>query len=245
MRKASHPSPEQGRARTLLHLSLLSILCLLLIPFGSAATLHGTIYTPELQVAHNVLLTINTEPVQRLLITDGTYHFELSQGNYTLKATYLQGGENETTTEQVIITKNGDFTFDLFLFPDLEEENLAKQLEQDLAEQPLVKNPFPWVQLLLLTLLLILGLFGVWKAPRRGAEQTDNPSRADTEVDAGEEILALIRREGGRMTQKELRKRLPLSEAKVSLLVNELVARDKLEKLKRGRGNILVVKWAQ
>jgi uncharacterized membrane protein len=55
-------------------------------------------------------------------------------------------------------------------------------------------------------------------------------------------VLNIIKEEGGRATQRDIRKRLPLSEAKVSLMISELEAKGKVEKIKKGRGNIVVLK---
>jgi len=216
------------------------LLFLLVLPCVSAAMLHGTIYTPDLQVANDVLVTLDSQPVQRLLSTDGTYAFEVPPGNYTLTATYPHGVGNATTTERVGIAQDGTFVFDLFLFPDIADERIGQQLDQDLADQPFNPQPFPWFQLFLLLLLLALGFSGI--RVMRGKRGSKEGSDGREAREQGEELLVIIRREGGRITQKELRKRLPLSEAKVSLLVNELVARGRLEKLKKGRGNILVLK---
>ena len=57
----------------------------------------------------------------------------------------------------------------------------------------------------------------------------------------GKQIIELLQKNQGRMTQKEIRKELPLSEAKVSLLITELEYAAKIKKIKKGRGNIIVL----
>ena len=54
-------------------------------------------------------------------------------------------------------------------------------------------------------------------------------------------LCGIISAAGGRMTQRDLRKELPYSEAKVSLMVAELEGRGILKKFKKGRGNIIVL----
>lgn len=54
-----------------------------------------------------------------------------------------------------------------------------------------------------------------------------------------QEILDILKAQGGRMTQKDLRKRLKYSEGKVSLMLIDLEHRGKIKKFKKGRGNIL------
>lgn len=47
---------------------------------------------------------------------------------------------------------------------------------------------------------------------------------------------------GGRVTQKDLRKKLPYSEAKVSLMLADLEDRGFIRKIKKGRSNIIIAK---
>ncbi|MEL7662981.1 MAG: LPXTG cell wall anchor domain-containing protein [Methanosarcina mazei] len=53
------------------------------------------------------------------------------------------------------------------------------------------------------------------------------------------EIMDLIRASGNRITQRELRKKSPYSESKVSLMLSDLEERGLIEKFKKGRGNII------
>lgn len=53
------------------------------------------------------------------------------------------------------------------------------------------------------------------------------------------ELLEMIRASGNRITQRELRKKSPYSESKVSLMLSDLEERGLIEKFKRGRGNII------
>jgi uncharacterized membrane protein len=57
-----------------------------------------------------------------------------------------------------------------------------------------------------------------------------------------QEVVDVIRGNGGRITQKDLRSRLKYSEVKVSLLLSELEKKDLIKKLKRGRENILILR---
>ena len=54
-------------------------------------------------------------------------------------------------------------------------------------------------------------------------------------------FIKIIKEEGGRISQKDLRKKMPLSEAKVSLIIAELESEGKIKKIKKGRGNILTL----
>lgn len=63
---------------------------------------------------------------------------------------------------------------------------------------------------------------------------SDEPVPADLQ-----EILDILTSQGGRMTQKDMRKRLKYSEGKVSLMLLDLEKRGKIQKFKKGRGNVL------
>ena len=56
-----------------------------------------------------------------------------------------------------------------------------------------------------------------------------------------QEVISIIRGEGGRITQKELRARLRYSEAKVSLMITDLEDRRIVKKVKKGRGNVIIL----
>ncbi|MFH1315909.1 MAG: hypothetical protein ABII01_00130 [Candidatus Woesearchaeota archaeon] len=68
-------------------------------------------------------------------------------------------------------------------------------------------------------------------------EEAKIPSQNDLD-----KILDIIKKEGGRTTQKEIRKKMPYSEAKISLMISELEHKGKVERIKKGRGNIIVLK---
>lgn len=81
----------------------------------------------------------------------------------------------------------------------------------------------------------------------------DNPSESpETEIPASrkklplpadlQEVMDIIRGQGGRITQKDLRSRLKYSEGKVSLMLADLERRELIEKFKRGRGNVVILK---
>lgn len=56
------------------------------------------------------------------------------------------------------------------------------------------------------------------------------------------EVIDIIRGQKGRITQKDLCSRLKCSEAKVSLMLFDLEKRELIEKFKKGRGNIVILR---
>ncbi|GIU69679.1 MAG: hypothetical protein KatS3mg002_0915 [Candidatus Woesearchaeota archaeon] len=68
----------------------------------------------------------------------------------------------------------------------------------------------------------------------------ENNSSNEQENNTLESKLMNIIKEHSRITQKEIRKMLPYSEAKISLLITQLESEGKIKKIKKGRGNIIV-----
>ena len=54
-------------------------------------------------------------------------------------------------------------------------------------------------------------------------------------------VLEFIKKNQGRTTQKDIRKQLKISEAKVSLVLSQLESEGKIKKIKKGRGNIIIL----
>ena len=73
----------------------------------------------------------------------------------------------------------------------------------------------------------------------------DNKSKIEKTPFTGEfdinKIVDILKKEGGRATQKDIRKEAPLSEAKISLMIAELEHKGIIKKIKKGRGNIIVL----
>lgn len=230
------------------------LLFLLSLSFVSAATLRGTIYNENLQPEKNVIVSLNTQPLQKVLAIQGTYSFEVPPGNYILTAS--KG--NNTITEQVEVVADGEFVYDLFLFPGFdEEEQILEETTQDYAlEEAFSITPW-WIYVLLILIFTFLGWrivnmrrkYGSLKRfrarLRQDQQKTPEQHQQDLAQNPGylEEALQIIRTQDGRISQKDLRKEmLHLSEAKVSLIVTELEHKGKIEKIKKGRGNVLILK---
>ncbi len=80
----------------------------------------------------------------------------------------------------------------------------------------------------------------VAKEPEPVQASVPEPVLSDEPVPADlQEILDILASQGGRMTQKDMRKRLKYSEGKVSLMLLDLEKRGKIQKFKKGRGNVL------
>ena len=233
--------------------SLLFIL--LLIPVVSAATLKGTIYDDNLDVAQDVLVEINTIPQQKYLAKTGTYSFDLPLGKYILTAKDSQ----YIITEQIEVTSlNGEYLLDLFLLPDFaEEDELWQETQQELLIDTEESSVPIWSWIIAgIIFAVLLGRIiytrkkygSLWlfrKKIKAESQKTLEQHKEELAQEPGyiDQALEIIKKHDGRINQKELRKEMMyLSEAKISLIVTELEHKGKVEKIKKGRGNVLILK---
>jgi uncharacterized membrane protein len=200
-----------------------------------AAVIHGNVYDLELNTLSQAVVDIDTMPKQVMVSRNGTYQFTVAPGKYIITARHAK--LDLLAREQIMVKAEGSYVFDLILFPNLEaeEELLNETVEVEGYDEP---EPVPWLAIGLLVLLVLAGL-GWWYWKKRAP-----PAKEEKKVSAKadlEEILAFVRKEGGRTTQKDLRRAIPYSEAKISLMIAELEAQGKLKKIKKGRGNIIIL----
>ena len=167
--------------------------------------------------------------------------FNLLPGTYTVKVKAGSGLTGIITEEKAVISKEGTFTIDLFVFPNIEENDTAFDTTNTTADILDIvtekKNDVYRTVLFLIVLLVIMLLIKRKYLQKR--KQAENNKGIEPDTD---ELLKKMNNAGGRMTQKELRKAFPFSEAKMSLMITELEAKGKIEKIKKGRGNVLIVK---
>lgn len=224
------------------------LILLIIIPYTTATTLHGSIYNSNLELEKDVLVEITTTPEQKYLSKDGTYSFDLNPGQYSLTA---NKGFNEIT-QIVKVEKEGVFLLDLFFLLDLsQEEDLWQDTQQDLfSETILEEQGYETWRYLVAAAIVIFAFYRFGKVRKKHGslrkfkqkvKETKNiPENDESQL---KEVLEVIRKHEGRIKQKVLRKELlHLSEAKVSLIVTELEHIGKVEKIKKGRGNILILK---
>lgn len=230
---------------------------LALAPFTHAAVITGTTYDGlTLDVLPNAIVTINTTPAQTKLVKDGMYTFDVPIGKYTLKGTYLeQGIVVQEALHSLNVEKEGTYTVDLILLPDLgdipdepfpDDEPAPTWIEQ------LIQGPFAW--LLLLAIVLIGAGYTIIQTKKNtetryaksesdSTETKNEPPKTD-EIQLDRyaiEVLGDLNRGGNRLTQKELRSMINIGEAKVSLVVSEMESYGLIKKIKKGRGNILIL----
>ena len=146
---------------------------------------------------------------------------------------YEENGTIYTTQEPLIITADGQYTLDLILLPELEDDILVSNTtEQELGGFEAEASPLGLIITLVMVLFFLLYII-LTKAHFLGDEEQhklSEPASSQPVVeqapvleegeDATDKLLAFIREQGGRVTQKDLRKKFHLSDAKISLVAD-------------------------
>jgi uncharacterized membrane protein len=207
-----------------------------------AAVIHGSVYDLELNTLSKAMVSINTTPRQVMVSQNGSYSFAVPPGAYEIVA--RQNKLDLLAKENFTVKQDGDYVLDLILFPDLstDEELLNETLDIPNYEEPVsaAPNSLIWIVGAVIIVALLAALAYAWKKKAPEAKTEKKEEKQATKADL-EDILAFVRKEGGRTTQKDLRKAIPYSEAKISLMIAELESQGKLKKIKKGRGNIIVL----
>ena len=206
-----------------------------------AAEITGKTYSPELKLLKNVVVEINTQPKQ-IIVTDPSYSFTVSPGTYVIKARY-ENEEEYYLEENITVKEEGKFSHDLILFYNLEDEDLELPELDDLNLQKPRSN---YIIYLLFIIAIIIGFFSqrIFKIKSKTKESTTEGEVKEIQEELKDDlklVLEILKNNNGRINQKDLRKQLNLSEAKVSLMISELESLNKVKRIKKGRGNIIVL----
>ena len=225
------------------------LLGLILIQGCFATTIEGELFEWEtLQKAEGVIIDVNSEPPQRVVAEQGAYEFEIGFGAYEIVAMQFVNGELARIARETLIVKSeGSFTIDLVL-KQATEDDLAeikgKGFEAELfnEQSDILPPSLGVVGGVLIVYILLLRRKRKKKAEGKNTEVVG--VEASEQLDKyAMEVLDVLRRSGNRLTQKELRGKCEsCGEAKISLVLAELEAMGKIKKIKKGRGNIIILK---
>lgn len=220
-------------------LAIITFMLLMLAATVSAATIYGTIYDYSLERAKNAIVETDTVPKQAYVSKNGSYAFEIPTGVYIIEAKQYAGSLLKASAiENITIKYSGAYVLDLILFPNV-EEGLEEDINIGLLEDENLKPAGFALALLILAAAALLFALHRNKAKKSEKARAENESYGEQDL---EKIIRILKDEGGRATQKEIRKRMPFSEAKVSLMIAELEHKGSIEKIKKGRGNIIILK---
>ncbi|WP_445475478.1 DUF7343 domain-containing protein [Methanococcoides methylutens] len=247
------------------HSLLFLFILISMLPTGiaaanSSATVHGATYEwNTFEPLENTIIEINSTPSQSVVAKYGTYSFDLNPGSYTITAKYYQ---NDTliylAEEDIVISDDGSYVIDLLLYPAYSEGLIT---EEDLAEIAPVEessiaseknNQSSISTYSIVAIVIALAMIGAYSFmhQKKGTDHVTYQSEvvAEPEEEKEEfpsdlqEVLDIIMANGGRITQKDLRSKIKYSEGKVSLMLSELEAKGYVEKFRKGRGNVIILK---
>jgi len=206
------------------------LILLLLLPMVMGAQITGQIYDYSLDPLNDVIVTIDTEPKQQQIAKDGSYSFTVDPGTYTLRASYSSDARYLLFEERVTVSGEGEYVYDIIMFPSLAQE---QELADIVISVPDVdEQGRTWIFYVGFVLALAVAFLAWWLWPKKNEEHDDKTYS---------EVLSLIKKRK-RLTQKEIRCEVPMSEAKISLVLAELEDKGVIRKIKKGRGNIIVLK---
>ena len=239
----------------------LALALILTLPTVSAAVIYGSVYDLSLERVDKVVLDINTSPKQVFVTKNGTYTFNVPIGDYSIKAEHYETNVLDSFAEENIsLRKEGSYILDIILLPSFKEETELLQETGIGLESEKEKTYITYI-VLIVSILIFLVIYVYYLknkqipqlAEKKRAEETkgaDEPKKREQTEETRpktvptdiEQITKMIKEEGGRTTQKEIRKKIPLSEAKISLMIAELEDKGIIKKIKKGRGNIIILK---
>lgn len=208
------------------------IMFILSLEIAFAAILHGTIYDAKLDKLNNGVVEINSTPPQIFVSKEGQYSFVLEPGSYEITAKYkITESQYLYVSENVTISRNGYFLKDLFLKP-------AKKVDMPTGEVVWIGGitNYPIIAALIIIVLTVSLGYTVYRLKFANSAIAAHGFDSSTN-----DLLKVIKDEGGRTTQRDIRKKVPLSEAKISLMITELENKGLLKKIKKGRGNVIIL----
>jgi uncharacterized membrane protein len=210
---------------------IIFLLFFLVINLSEAATVHGNVYDFNLDLLEKAIVRVNSKPAQSVVSKNGVYSFNLNPGSYVLTAEYYEYNVlSAETSEEIKIEEEGDFVIDLILFPIIDDIN---DTDFDI-DDPYGKSSIWYIWIIIVLVIILVAVLFIWKRPKK-------KNKLEVEDDL-QRLIEIIKSNNGRTTQKEIRKVLGLSEAKVSLMITELEDKGIVKRIKRGRGNVVVLK---
>lgn len=178
-----------------------------------------------LEASENITIADNGTYVLDLLLFPQTEFFSTDEGNRTI---------DEVDYEPLVKTSAGT------------AGGKVAPVQPDLLQTVL------GIAILIMLAYFLLNKFGKKGELETGTSAAENIRKAATAkakqkhptsvlilTPEQKQAIGILKKAGGHATQKELRKAMPFSEAKVSLIVTELEEMKAVKKFRRGRGNII------
>ena len=218
---------------------LLFAVLLACVPIALGATVQGTVYDEILNEVDGAVVSVDSTPEQLAVAKEGKYAFELEAGEYIVRAIFVNDEELYYERNVRIEDPHGVYRIDLILLPNDEDFNID-DINPLFPEEEGVKKTSTNNRVIgIIILAVIIISFIHWRKKRKGNNKEEDIPKEEDELI--KKMIEFIKKEGGRVTQKDMRKEFPLSEAKISLVITELESTGKVKKIKRGRGNVIVL----
>lgn len=235
------------------------LMVLYLLPaLASAAIIKGSIYDLSLEKITGAVIDVDSSPRQQIISKDGSYNFTLPQGTYAITAKQLKAGKLvANSSEKITINQEGEFNLDLILLPVFDDIGAAdidltpKDFEQKDELPVFTMIGFILVGAMFLIVFLKIRqirkekpkeiIREIVKEPKIEVIKEIREVKAEKLPEDLEKAMQIIKSQGGRTTQKDIRKELNLSEAKISLMMDDLESRGLIKKIKKGRGNLVIL----
>lgn len=209
-----------------------------------SATISGNVYNYDLELENRAMVTVNSVPVQKQIIQDGTYSLELQTGTYIIEAYNIDDEELRTSENLTIINNSGNYKLDLFLFyepSNIVDENIDLSLPKE--DDYFLSNKIIISFILVLVILFVL----VYLLARKNKGSNSKIIISDKKINSLDDqikndIIHLLKANHGLMTQKNIRKNFNYSESKISLIIKDLEKEEIVSKEKRGTINYIKLK---
>lgn len=243
---------------------LLILFFTLITPLSHAdttCTIGGVAYDYlTLEPLPDTIIEINTTPPQTYVSKDGNYRLNVPEGSYHLTAKHYENNLLEYYTEEnITVAGGGDYTLDLIMLPAIEDEFLFDEPDLSDFDDVLIEDESQENQIWLMVpaviaFIVIITITGWYLLFARSKKIEEGTTEAMIKSEEGDlrplpddllEIVEILKKHDGRMTQKELRKLLPHSESKISLMITDLENRGIVTRVKRGRGNVILLESSQ
>jgi len=213
------------------------------------ARVRGTVYYwYNLEPLKNSIVVVNSTPEQTYVAKNGEYSFNLPPGTYVITASYYRDNVLLYHAEEnlTILGTGGDYVVDLIAFPLFEDTGIS---ENDLVPS-FETSENAWIvpaAVAAVILVSALVVFYYLRVRRKSPEMAKTVVVKEPIKFVGlpadlQQIVDKIKDADGRISQLELRKMLPYSEAKVSLMLTDLESRGLIRRIKKGRGNIIILR---
>ncbi|MFT4310271.1 MAG: helix-turn-helix transcriptional regulator [Candidatus Woesearchaeota archaeon] len=202
------------------------------------ARIYGAIYDHNLEPIQRTVVMINSTPEQRHVSIYGGYAFSVPPGSYLITAELTLNDVTRPIAEQYItVVDDNEYKIDLFIFDHID---LTQDFEPPSRFTTIITNTSWILGGMFIVFVSFYGIRYWYRKLKYNRLKTDTAQKQPPQDDGyKQKIISLVQQADGSITQRHIRKSLPISEAKVSLLISELEKEGVLRKEKQGRVNVL------